>query len=464
MMSELKSDGWWQSAVLCAAGVLAANIGGCAGAKPAPVRQDIIADSIGTETVRGAWAEAAERGAVPDGWLKSFNDPRMEAVVIEALQHNLVLRGAKTRIDAASAATTQAEAAMGPIVSAGGGGIATAGSGGGGSGVGLNVSWELDVWGRLASLRSAAEEQLASVQAEYEFARESLAAQTAKAWYFACDTQQQRKLAKETVAVHAQLVDVVTAKSKMGQVTPQDMNLAQADLASAHERERFAEGAHKEAVRSLEVLLGRYPSAELEVEEHFIPVPAAVPAGVPSEILERRPDIIAAEADVRAAFQNVQAAKLAKLPSFTLTAGGGLGGMSNSFFRMGANFFAPVYDGGTLDAEVKIETADQEAALAAFGQSALVAFSEVENGLVAEQLLHQREQLLKTAVEQNAEALRIARVQHDTGRVSMLDVLQMQARTNLSRAALIDMQQQRLAQRIDLHLALGGSFEPLRGP
>ena len=420
--------------------------------------------------MRGAWAEAAEAGTVPDGWLKSFNDPDMEAVVVEALNHNLALRAAAARVDAATGAAIQAGAQMKPVVAAGGGGsagVAEGGATGGSGGVGLNVTWELDVWGRLGAIQSAAEEQLAAVQRDYEFARESLAAQTAKAWYFACDTQQQLNLARETAAVYGQLVDVVRAKAEAGQVTAQDLNLAQADLAAAQERERLADGAHKEAVRSLELLLGRYPSAELEVADHFMPVPAAVPAGVPSEVLERRPDLIAAEGRVRAAFQDVQAAKLAKLPRFSLTAGGGAasGDLLTSidggpgFFGVGANFFAPIDTSGALEAEVTIQTAEQEEALVAYGQSVLVAFNEVEKGLAAEKLLSEREQLLKTVVEQNNEALRIARVQYEAGKVNMLDVLQMQARTNLSRSALIDMQQLRLAQRIDLHLALGGRFE-----
>jgi NodT family efflux transporter outer membrane factor (OMF) lipoprotein len=402
--------------------------------------------------------------------LKSFNDPKMEAVVVKALRHNLALRGAAARVDAAAGAAIQAGAKLGPIVSAGGGGgvgTVDGGSTGGNGGVGLNASWELDVWGRLRAVSTAAEEQLASVQSDYEFARQSLAAQTAKAWYLASDTRQQLNLAKETVKIYTELVDIVKAKAKIGQVTPADLNLAQADVASAKERERLADGAHKEAVRSLEVLLGRYPSAELEVADQFVPVPGPVPAGMPSDILERRPDMIAAEANVRAAFQNVQVAKLAKLPSLSLTAGGGAAssellsslGSGPGFFGVGANFFAPIYSGGALEAEVKIQNANQEQALAAYGQKALIAFSEVEKGLAAEKLLSEREDLLKTAVNQNEEALRVSKVRFDSGKVGMLDVLQMQARTNLSRSALIDMKQLRLAQRIDLHLALGGSFE-----
>jgi outer membrane protein TolC len=222
-------------------------------------------------------------------------------------------------------------------------------------------------------------------------------------------------------------------------------------------------------VRSLELLLGRYPSAELEVAEHFVPVPPPVPAGIPAEVLERRPDIIAAESLVRQAFQNVQAAKLAQMPRIGLTGSAGVasGEATNllgnsSFFSAGANFFVPIFD-PSLKEEVKIQTANQEQALADYGQRALIAFREVEEGLMNEQLLAEREALLEGTVKQNQEALRIARARYDAGAIEVLEVLQIQARTNLSKAGLIDMRNRRLAERADLHLALGGSFEAAPG-
>ncbi len=439
--------------------VFAALVGGCKSSPPAPTRTDVVAQSIGTETVRHEWAEAAEAGTIPNGWLKSFNDPKMEAVVVEALRNNLALRSAATRLDTAAAAAAQADALSKPVVTAGGG------AGLGGAGVGLGVSWEMDVWGRLKAIQSAAEEQQFAVQSSFDYARESLAAQTAKAWYFAVDTFQQRQLANDTVKIHEELVRVVKVKADAGRVTPQDLSLAQADLLAAQERARSAEGAHKEAVRSLEVLLGRYPSAELEVSEHFVPVPPPVPAGIPAEVLERRPDLIAAESLVRQAFQNVQAAKLAQLPRIGLSGSGGVASGeatnligNNSFFSAGANFFVPIFD-PSLKEEVKIQTSNQEQALADYGQKALVAFKEVEQGLTNERLLKEREELLAGTVKENEDALRVARTRYDAGKIEVLEVLQLEGRTNLSRAALIDMQNRRLAERINLHLAMGGSFE-----
>ena len=114
---------------------------------------------------------------------------------------------------------------------------------------------------------------------------------------------------------------------------------------------------------------------------------------------------------------------------------------------------------GGLEAQVKIETAQQKAALANYGQIALMAFSEVETGISNEGLLDQRKELLAIAVKQNRKALQVAKTQYEFGQVDFLSVLQMQARLLGSRIQLIRIKNAKLAQRVDLHLTLGGSFE-----
>ncbi|MDH3857691.1 MAG: TolC family protein, partial [Gammaproteobacteria bacterium] len=207
-------------------------------------------------------------------------------------------------------------------------------------------------------------------------------------------------------------------------------------------------------------------SAELEVAREFVPTPPGIPVGIPAQLLERRPDLIAAERRVAAAFQRIESARAAKLPGVALTASGGsssnelldLIGVSSNFFSLGANFVAPLDLGGGLEAQVEIETAQQQAALANYGGTALRAFNEVESGLTNEQLLLEREAFLAAAVKNNSNALDAAKTQYDAGAIDFLSVLQMQARTLNSRISLIRLKNARLAQRVDLHLALGGNF------
>ena len=134
-------------------------------------------------------------------------------------------------------------------------------------------------------------------------------------------------------------------------------------------------------------------------------------------------------------------------------------GADQDFWSAATNFVLPIDIGGGLQAQVEINTAEQAAAVAGYGQAALRAFGEVEQALSNESLMAEREAFLSSVVEDNTRAYEASKAQYDVGKVDMLSLLQMQARVIGSRAALVHMKSARLAQRVDLHLALGGSFE-----
>jgi NodT family efflux transporter outer membrane factor (OMF) lipoprotein len=414
-----------------------------------------------------SWEDVIAEGAVKDGWLATFEDEKLLEIVDEALKNNRDLAVVAANLGVAAGLATQAGAQLAPAVAVGGGGQSTArdGSTTNVSGAGLSASWELDIWGKLGATATAAEEEYRATAADLKAARQSLVAQSAKAWFLATEANLQKQLAGEAVVLYAETLAIVQTRLDVGAGQPQDVYLARADLAGAEERQRQALGAFTQSVRSIEVLLGRYPAAELEVPRVFVPTPPGIPVGIPAELLERRPDLIAAERRVAAAYQRVDAAEAAKLPSVSLTAAGGspsnelanlLGG--GNFFTLGANFVAPLDIGGGLQAQVEIETANQEAALANYGSIALNAFNEVESALTNESLLLEREGFLADAVGNNETALGITKIQYDIGQVDFLSVLQLQARTLNSQISLIRIKNARLAQRVDLHLALGGSF------
>jgi NodT family efflux transporter outer membrane factor (OMF) lipoprotein len=445
-------------------------VAACAAPKPAPTTAEIVAEALpSTTNISAGWAAAMSKGVVEDGWLQSFEDPRLEALAAEVLRNSPVLRAAAANVESAAAAARQAGANLAPVVSIGGG----AGTSQRGSidtqtsGVALNVGWELDVWGRLSAAAAAAEASYQAIESDFEYGRQSLIAQTAKAWFLATDARQQKMLAQEAVDIYTQLLEIATVREKVGRASAQDVYLARADQSSAEEKLRFAQGAFEQALRSIELMLGRYPSAELEASEDFVPVPPAIPVGVPSALLERRPDIVAAERRVAAAFQRTESAKAAKLPQIGLSLSGGrssselvgLIGADQNFWSAAANFVAPIDIGGGLQAQVEISTAEQEAAVAGYGQAALRAFGEVEQALSNESLMAEREDFLSSVVQDNTRAYEASKTQYDVGKIDMLSLLQMQARVLGSRAALVHIRNARLAQRVDLHLALGGSFE-----
>jgi NodT family efflux transporter outer membrane factor (OMF) lipoprotein len=436
-----------------------------------PTQPETVKDALPETTeVPGEWsAPADDMGDVDDGWLRSFNDPELESLVDEALSYqNPNMRLLAAQVDRAVAQARLAGAALKPTVSLGADLSGTGGDAalsGGSAGVGVVASWEWDVWGRVQAGASAAEENLRATVADFEYARQSLAANVAKTWYLATELELQTQLAGETVEILSKLVDLVEKKHEVGQVSMQDVHLVRADLASAEDALRQAIGGQQQAQRALELLLGRYPAAEIETADELIPVPPPVPVGLPSTLLERRPDLIAAERRVAAAFLLTEQARLAKLPRFTLTAGvGASSDLNDAIGNLGTGLFAPLFAGGALEAQLESATADQEAAIAAYGATALSAFEEVESALVNEKLLEERQGFLASAEQENLKAYELAQIQYDVGKIDLLSVLQMQSRWNGARIGLVRIENERLTQRINLHLALGGSFASGNGP
>lgn len=431
-----------------------------------PSQEEVLEDSLPETTeIRAEWAAPADdAGQVDDGWLATFGDPQLEALVAEALDtQNPNLRVLSAQVDRATAAARLAGAALKPTVTLGADLSGTTGpaaveqeSAAGG----LGVSWEADVWGRVRAGANAAEESLRATVADFEFARQSLIANVAKSWYLATELRLQAELAQEVVDLLTESVALVEKRQQVGQVAMQDVFLVRADLASAEDALQQAISGQQQARRAIEILLGRYPAGEIETATELVPVPPTISAGLPSDLLERRPDIIAADRRVAAAFFLTEEARLAKLPSFNLNATiGGTTDLSGLIGDLTAGIVAPLYTGGALEAQLEIATADQEAAIAAFGATVLNALEEVEGGLTDEALLERREAFLAAAVDNNKQAYDLALKQYEVGQIDLLSVLQMQSRWIGARVGLLRVKNAQLAERVDLHLALGGSFE-----
>ena len=441
--------------------------GACASLVPPPTAKEAIdqalveSSEIAPAFAREvpSWDEVVARGTVRDTWLKTFGDTRLEAIVNEALKNNRDLAAARANLDTAAGFARQALAALALVVAVDTRNIDRGSNHASPSGVSLNLQWELDLWGRLAAT-------VVATEADLEGARQSLVAQIAKAWFLANEANLQLELASEAVEVSERISTIVETRVETGAGSQQEILLEKADLKAAKARLHQAIGALIQAVRSIEVMLGRYPSAELEVAQDFAPTPPAIPIGVPAKLLERRPDLIAAERRVAAAFQRIGAARTARLPGISLTTAGGsssnelidLLGVGNNFFSVGANFVAPLDIGGGQQTQVDIGTAQQEAALANYAGVAQRAFGEVEDALSNERLLAEREAFLAAALDTNQDALDQARAQYVLDQIDLLSVLQLQARTLNSRILLIRLKNARLVQRVDLHLALGGDF------
>ncbi|MEL6366862.1 MAG: TolC family protein [Pseudomonadota bacterium] len=419
-----------------------------------------------------AWSMAAESGAVQTGWINSFNDADLTALVIEAQSNNRSLAAAAANVERAQALARQAGAALVPEIGLTGGGArggvaSTSQTNASNYSLGTQVSWELDLWGRVRSGNRAAAASAQAAQADLTAAQQSLAAGVAKAYFTTIEAQVQTRILQESVGILEETQRIVGVKKDNGLATAQDVALTNSDLASARERLVTIEGSTRDAKRALEALLGRYPAAELEVKSSLPSPPPPPPTGVPSELLERRPDLVSAERQVAAAFNSTNQTRAAQLPSISLT--GNVGGASGSLTNLldpanvawsaGANLLGPIFDGGRRAEAVNAANAEQQAALAAFGDAAINAFSEVETSLDQGVVLSERVKELEEAANEAAEGLRIARLRYDEGEEELLNVLNIQQRVINAQSSLSSVNRLLLEQRINLNLALGGGWE-----
>lgn len=422
-------------------------------------------------TVANAWVVKAPVSVPNTPWIQSFNDDLLEKLVTEALANNLNLQAQATSVDRARALSVQAGAALKPEVSltagaTGSGTAASSSANASGGSIGLQIGWEADLWGRIrAGVQGAAASEQA-VQADFVYAQYSLAASTIKAYVVAIDAKIQTDIAKEGAGILQETLRIVNVKYKNGMSDAQDLALAKSDLASAREQAITAEGSQRNALRALELLLGRYPSAEIALKNTLPAVPASPPAGIPSELLERRPDLVAAERRVAQAFNTTQAAKAARLPSLSLSAdlGGSSSSLSNMLspsnvaWQLASNLLAPIFDGGKRRAQVDIATADQKKALANYAQAALTAFGDVENALDQGSVIHNREVQLQESKSEAEKAYRIAKLQYNAGETDLLSLMQMQQRLITAKSNLASVQRLAIEQRVNLNLALGGGW------
>ena len=252
-------------------------------------------------------AAGAGAGAVADNWLAAFHDDQLTAAVAEAIAHNADLRVGAARVEQALLYAKLAGAKLYPSVDllARGGGKMS-GDGSGIQGGVLSATWELDLWGRVRYGRAASAAQAASAQADFEYARQSIAALVAKSWFLATEAGLQVEAARETIRASEELVRLADDRARIGVGDQEDVFVARASVGSYRDVLRQLELGREQAIRALELLLGRYPSAAAATTPQLPGFPGEVPAGLPSELLERRPDVIAAERRVAAAFNRIQ--------------------------------------------------------------------------------------------------------------------------------------------------------------
>lgn len=420
----------------------------------------------------GTWAEASSgtEGKISTGWLSEFSDVGLKRSVNEALAHNRSLKAASARLREAREETIIARARQSPSLGAG----AVAGSTDGTAvarannyGLNLAASWEPDLWGRLRDLTRAAEADERAAIEDFRGARLSLAANAAKAYVNLVSAGQEVNLAEVTLDSFQKNLRIIERNYKATGEGALDIQFARTNVSSTQRALEQRKLERDDAARTLEVLQGRYPEGKTGAPGELPELPGSVPAGIPANLIERRPDLAAARARLFASAKRADAARKSLLPDFSLTGSSGVAGarfgdLLNADFlitTIAGRANQVLFDGGELAANARGTLATNDRLVNEYAQLALEAFREVEATLAADRSLAAQENFLNSEVEQASLAERQAERDYAEGiNPNILSVLEAQRRANNARASIIRLRNQRLQNRFDLHLALGGDF------
>jgi len=480
-------------------------LAGCA-LKVPPFGANIMPESARAK-IPGAWAGPHRGGAVVPNWVLSFHDPELTALVADAVARNPDLKAAAARVEASRAAVRIAASSLYPRIAMKGlgerqgqelgrdigrginppdfGPPGTENTGGAGLdtstdsssqrwvyGLAAGAAWEADVWGRIRSKKAAAWAESGALEADYEFARQSLAAAVARAYFTTIEAAQQEANAQETLNIYQEYSKLTDVQKQHGFASDFDVSQIKSRTANAEDALYTAQAVRAQTIRAIEVVTSRYPAGKFDVRRSFPDQPRAVPAGMPAQLLERRPDLIASERRFAAAFHRVNEARTARLPRFVLSATGGLGTaaldsvgtLDAVIWSLAAGVTQPIFFGGELKAAQDLRTAEQKAAAASYVGSALRAFEDVENALASDYYLRKREGALGDAVSSSADSIKFGRQQLEQGQIDMFTVLRLTGENLASKIQLTQIRASRLRERVNLYLALGGDFEGTGAP
>ncbi|EDY86851.1 outer membrane transport protein, putative [gamma proteobacterium HTCC5015] len=436
---------------------LASLLTACAGVEPLPPSQAAIP---GSESL-------ASSPLVTPRWPQLFQAPSLQPLIREALAHNQDFKAARSRLEAAFA-NTEGDSRW-PTINAevnrqrrDNDGIKTDSAS-----AALSVNWELDVWGRLAAENAVAAYTAQSLAADTQWAQYSLAANVAKAWLTAVANHAQWQLSQQRQASLEQSTDIIENGYENGTRDALEVYSARAELANSAAAELQAQRAFENSRYQLNVLLGRFPGQAIELPESLPAPDNELPAELSSSLLERRPDVRAAQLTLAAQEAQWAVAKRNRWPRFALTAQAGnasdrlssVASGNDPFWTAIGNLSMPLFQGKALAAEQQRQAHLYEAELANYRSTALTAFQEALNAIDNTTSLHRRWQLAQSASDSARQAEEQALESYLSGISNFNTWLQAQRSAFDSASATITAQSAWLQNRIDLHLALGGDFD-----
>jgi len=398
-------------------------------------------------------------------WWEMFEDPVLQDLITAALAENRDLRVSMARVTEARARLGIAKADLYPRVDYAGGGSLDQSSAGDGTNssafAALGVSYQLDLWGRVRRSNEAAVQEMLATEESYRNVTIGLIAQVARTYFLMRDLDSRLEISEQTVKARQETLEVVKSRQRAGMVTEVDVNQSEIQLYDAEVSVQIFLRARAQAENALNVLLGRPPTSipRGQLLAELQPLPK-IPTGLPSSLLDRRPDILAAERKLHAQTARIGVAEALKFPQFNLTAdlGAQFSDASSSFSSLGAQIFGPLFNAGANQRRVEVEIARTEQLMNSYEQTFLTALREVEDALIAtttyEIELASRVRQLTAA----ANAAELSWVRYEGGLTSYLEVLDLQRSLFNSQLKASETLQLKLTSMVQLYQSLGGGW------
>lgn len=460
------------------------------------VGPDYVRPEIEAE-VPGQWARPTLADALPDStgsnhwrWWESFGDSTLNQLVDDALAYNNDLAAAAGRVLEARALLGGARSNQWPRIEIGGAASRSKISSSQTFGVldpyrdafslSANLSYEIDLWGRLSRGKEAALATLVASEQDRRAVAQGLIAGVVRAWLQIREFELQVALNERTVANFTSNLATVRGRYERGLVTALDVHLAAQNLAAAQSFGPAFRQNLAQTRRQLEILVGRYPEGTIQASDlanaegrltaGLMPEPLPpVPAGLPSQLLERRPDISAAEMRLHSSVARIGEAKAALYPRISLTASAGTSSseLSDVFtqptniWSLAGNLFMPLINRGATKAQIEAAEARSMQAAAAYRSTILQAFAEVENALDQDHYQSNQEGFLEESVLQAQRSVKLAETRYSRGLDNILVALESQRRLYTAESNLLTTQRLRRSARVNLIQALGGPWEEL---
>lgn len=408
-------------------------------------------------------------------WWDLFGDPLLRAFIEIALEENHDLAAALARIEEARHVVTAVRANQLPFVDVFGSarrgeesqvlvpGATTRDE----YAISADLSFEVDLWRKLSRASEAARAELLATEAAYRNVTISLVAEVARVYFALRDVDARLAISRRTVRTRRDGLDIIRARFEKGTVPELDVNQAEIELATAEVAVSSFERATVQTANALRILLGRNPGPVergLPLEEQGLP--PEVPAGLPSELLQRRPDVVEAEAALMAETARIGVAEALRYPAVSLT--GSLGAAADSLdvdgnvraWSIAAGLFAPIWNSGQLEAQAEAQRAVTEQVLERYAATLQAAFRETEDALIAVRTFRDEYAARQRQVLAARNAARLSRARYDGGVVDYLEVLDSERTRFASELDESATLAQSLIAVVQLYKALGGGWNP----